>query len=104
MVMRINLKRRYLDDPRRRIYAYLLDQICNDYDLELSSTRNYFENSEKHLDILISYLREVGYDVRMFVFRGVDNVILSWGLEFADDCELTLALRLRYAEQEKEAA
>jgi hypothetical protein len=102
--MRINLKRRYLDDPRRRIYAHLLNQICDDYDLELSSTRNYFENSAKHLDILISYLKDSGYDVRMFVFHGVDGVVLSWGLEFAEDCELTLALILRYAEQEKEEA
>lgn len=99
--MRINLKRRYLDDPRRKIYAHLLHQICDEYDMDLAQTRSYFETSNDHLDILITYLKEIGYDVRMFVFHGINNVVLSWGLEFADDCELTLALKLRYAEQER---
>lgn len=102
-IMRINLKRRYpSDDARRRIYAHIIGQICDEYDLDATQARSYFENGEKHLSILINYLASVGYKVSMYRFDGVDNTILSWGLEFKDDCELTLALKLRYADPERD--
>lgn len=105
MGMRINLRRRYPpDDARRRIYHHILSQISSDYDLDATQTKSYFENSDKHLDILIGYLKSVGYNVKTYRFLGVEDHVLSWGLEFAEDCELTLALRLRYADMEKEDA
>lgn len=100
--MRINLKRRYPDDSRRKIYYHLLGQFCDEYDLELTQARSYFENGDKHLTILMNYLRSVGYKVSIYRFDGVDNSLLSWGLDFDDGCELTLALKLRYADDERD--
>ena len=100
--MRVNLKRRYpTDDTRRKVYHHLLNQICDDYDLDFSQIRGYVETSDKHLDVLINYLVSKGYKISMFKFKGVDDTILSWGLEFDERCELTLALILRYADNER---
>lgn len=85
------------------MYNHLLAHICDEYDLDLSQARAYFETSDNHLEILIGYLRSIGYDVKMFKFDGIGNTPLSWGLEFNNRCELTLALCLRYAQHEREA-
>lgn len=106
--MKINLKRKSsqpLVDARRKIYHHMLHQFCDEYDMDLPQAKNYFETNSKNLNVLISYLTSQGYKVSMFKLDGADEVVLSWGLEFSKECELTLALWLRYADnEEREAA
>lgn len=101
--MRINLKRKNGPrDTRRRIYEHLVLEFCDDYDLHAKDMSDYFSYHEKNLSVLIQYLKDKGYKVRNYSFTGSDASILSWGIEFDDDCDLTLAHKLRYSDGESE--
>lgn len=96
--MRLNLRRRFPQDQRRRILDHLIGEFCDDYDLNARDMSDYFQNGDRHLGILVRYLTDKGYAVSTYSLLGVDKTVLSWGLEFDDGCELTLALRLRYSD------
>lgn len=99
--MRINLKRRYPDDHCRKIVAHLINQWCEDFDMEPGTAKSYIENNDKNLTFFIEYLNKSGYKVKRYRLVDHDDQVLSYGLDFDDDCELTLALRMRYPREEK---
>lgn len=100
--MRINLKRKNVQDTRRQIFNHFVVEFCDDYDLNPKEMTDYFSYHEKNLSVLTQYLKEKGYKVKNYSFTGADTSPLSWGLEFNDDCELTLAQKLRYLDKEGE--
>lgn len=94
--MRINISRQYPQDMRRKILDHLIRDFCDDYDMSDYEIKKYVSRDEKHLGVLIRYLEDQGYRVGTFSLTGLNEQVLSWGLEFNDGCELMLALRLRY--------
>lgn len=104
--MRINLKRRLYGtnandtNTRRKILDHLINEFCDEYDLYYKDMIEYFSKDSTHLSVLQQYLVNKGYQVSTYSFNGVGDIVLSWGLEFNQDCNLTLALKLRYFNQE----
>lgn len=101
--MRINLKRRYAEDHLRKIFQHLMMQWSEDFDMDPSTAKTYIENNDKNLQFFIEYLNKSGYKVKRYKLIDQDDHVLSHGLEFDEDCELTLALRMRYPREEKKA-
>lgn len=99
--MKINLKRRYPEDHSRKILVHLVNQWCEEFDMDPSTMKTYIENNERNLNTFIEYLGRSGYKVKRYRLVDHDDQVLSYGLDFDDDCELSLALRMRYPREEK---
>lgn len=97
--MRINLNQSRANH-RRKIFLALVDQMCDDYDMDQSSTVPWVR-SDGGLDHFVRYLRSQGYTARVYSWpdQSKDSP-RSWGLEFDDDDPLIVALRLKYVDED----
>ena len=92
--MRINLLRtRTKLDVKFKILDALFLELCNEYDMD--STSKYFVKIDARLNVFVDYLRDIGYDIKMYSLPGAGKDILSWGLEINDSCPQFIALKLR---------
>lgn len=98
--MKINLKNPWKEkkSQRYKMFVSLVDEFSTEYDVDTSTMVPYFTQSEEHLQVFIDYVRNKGYRVNTFILNGVKKDVISWGLDFDDDCELTIALKLKYLE------
>lgn len=99
--MRINLKNVWKDrkSPRYQIFIHLIDEFCSDYDVIRNDMVSYFVQSDEHLTIFQNYLIEKGYKVSLFSLPGAKKgETISWGLEFDDQCESIVLLKIKYLE------
>jgi len=72
----------------------LIDDLCDDYDLDTSRISSWIKN-KKGLAHFIRYLEDQGYEVKEYSWPEEKDP-LSWGLEFKDDNPLLVAAKLRY--------
>lgn len=99
--MRINLMNIWSTkrNKRQEMLHDLIDQFCSDYDIDKNAFVMYVTKEHSNADVLINYLSDKGYKVSRYVLNGAKKSdILSWGLEFDDECGLSFALKLRYSE------
>jgi hypothetical protein len=98
--MKINLKNTWKDKKTQRyqMFLHLVDEFCTYYDVEKSYIITYITQSDSHLEIFIGFLVDHGYKVSIFTLRGVNKDIISWGLDFDDQCDLTTLLKLKFLE------
>lgn len=95
--MRINFRRSsWQKDTKRSILKDLIDQLCDDYDLDYTATSEWVK-SKNGIDLFITYLTEKGYKVKSYAWPN-EKESRSFGLEFADDDPLLIALTLKHGE------
>lgn len=100
---RINLLRYTSSpDPRRKILKALIDQVCDDYDLDSSRISSWIK-TKKGLEQFIKYLEEAGYRVKSYSWPPDDREPMSWGLEFDEEEPNFVALKMRYLDMERKA-
>lgn len=99
--MRINLRRAGLaKDWRRLIYAELVKQLLDEYDLEDYNTKEWIKSAQGQ-PIFIKWLTEKGYKVKAYTWPD-DKSPRSAGLEFDDNDPLLIALKLRHCGNDNE--
>lgn len=93
--MKINLKRpAHIKDNRRKLYAELVKQLVEEFDLESYSTHDWLKTKNGQ-DHFINWLQTIGYKVNTYVWPN-EKEPRSQGLEFIDDDPLFVALKLRH--------
>jgi hypothetical protein len=86
-------------DARRAILRALLDKLANDYDLDPIRLQ-YWVKTDTGLKLFIRFLNEEGYEVKVYRWPPDDDEDpLSWGLEFEDDNNNFILLKLKHMDQ-----
>lgn len=93
--MRINLLRYDNRDRRRQILRALIDELCEDYDLD-SQRISTWAKTAKGSEQFVKYLEEKGYKVKIYKWPADEKDPLSWGLEFDEHNPNLVALKIRY--------
>jgi hypothetical protein len=94
--MRINFARPdYTKDARRQMLRALYDELADQYDLEASRLAGWAK-TKNGMEHFITWLKDQGYDVKFYSWPPDDKDPVSYGLEFADDNPMLIALKMRY--------
>jgi hypothetical protein len=97
--MRINFARAdYTKDARRQMLRALCEELADQYDLDLTRISSWIKN-KKGMDNFITWLKEQGYEVKHYSWPPDDKEPLSYGLEFADDNPMLIALKMRHQDE-----
>lgn len=99
--MKINLKRYGIKDMRRGIFADLVAQFTEEFDLDPYRAGEYIKSKEGQ-DVFIKWLTDQGYKLKKYSWP-TDKEPVSSGLEFDDDDPLIIALKLKHNESDNKS-